>query len=83
MTDIESATLVKLLPPEMREAIEEVARTENRQPVELVEEAVGQFLKDRHWQSLVTYGQERAHGLGYRPSDVNRLIAQSRSERGR
>jgi metal-responsive CopG/Arc/MetJ family transcriptional regulator len=83
MTDTESATLVTLLPPEMREAIEEVARTENRQPGELVEEAVRQYLKDRHWHSLVTYGQERAHSLSYQPSDVNRLIAESRSERGR
>jgi metal-responsive CopG/Arc/MetJ family transcriptional regulator len=80
MNEIESATLVKLLPPEMQQALEEAARSEKRRPGELVEEAVRQFLKDRHWRNLLSHGKGRARALGRKSSDVNRLIAEYRRE---
>jgi metal-responsive CopG/Arc/MetJ family transcriptional regulator len=81
MNQSESTTALSLLPPEMQDALAEAARAENRQPEELIQDAVRQYLKDRHWQKLLWYGQERAHTLGYDHSDVDRLIEEFRRER--
>lgn len=80
MAEERNVRVVELLAPEMREAVEEAARAEQRQPDELVQDAVRRYLKDRHWEALVSYGRERARALGYKPSDVNRLIAEQRRE---
>lgn len=80
MRATDSAKLVELLPRELREGLEDAARVQQRLPGEVVVDAVRQYLKDLHWQTLLNYGRDRARAMGYKPSDVNRLIAEYRRE---
>jgi len=47
---------------------------------ELLREAVERYLRDRSWQRLLAYGQERARSLGLSDTDVPRLIEEYRQE---
>lgn len=40
------------------------------------------YIKDKQWQSLRSYGRQKARERGIRESHVARLIAESRRERG-
>ena len=48
------------LPPEMYEAIEQVAREESRTKSELIREAFRQYQFNRRWRSLREWGDETA-----------------------
>jgi hypothetical protein len=72
--------MLNFLPSEIRAAVEDAAHAEGCQPEELVLEAVQEYLKERHWQLLLSYGRQRARALGYQPSDIDRLIAEYRRE---
>ena len=50
---------------------------------ELLTEAVDRYLKEKQWQSLKSYGRQKAQELGLKEGDVQELIAQSRDKRGR
>jgi predicted transcriptional regulator len=70
-----------LLTGELAKQLEDAARAQQKEPAELLEEAVKQYLEDRSWVKLMGYGQERAKALGIKTEeDVDRLIAESRSE---
>jgi predicted transcriptional regulator len=70
-----------LLSGELAKQLEDAARTQHREPAELLEEAVKQYLEDRSWVNLMGYGQERAKALGIKTEeDIDRLITESRSE---
>ena len=68
------------LSDELQRQIEEVARTQNRKPAEVLEEAVRKYLDDQKWQSLVARGEKRARALGITEDDVPRLIQEVRRE---
>ena len=66
---------------ELAKQLEDAARAQKREPAELLEEVVKQYLEDRSWAKLMGYGQERASALGIKTkADIDRLIAESRSE---
>jgi len=67
--------------PALLAEIREAASEERRTTEELVQEAVERYLKDRRWQRLLTYGEERARSLGLTEADVPRLIEEYRKER--
>lgn len=69
------------LPEELLAGIRTAAETEHRRVDDVVADAVQRYLEDRSWTRLLDYGAERAKTLGIHESDIDRLIAESRSER--
>jgi predicted transcriptional regulator len=69
-----------LISEELLHQIEEAARAQHRQPAEVLEEAWKQYMEERSWATLMTEGQENARRLGFKESDVDRLIAEYRQE---
>lgn len=66
---------------ELAKQLEDAARAQHREAAELLEEAVKRYLEDCSWVRLMEYGQERAKALGIKTEeDIDRLIAESRSE---
>jgi len=69
------------LSAELVKQLNDAARAQHKKPAELLEEAVKQYLEDRSWVKLMEYGRERAKALGITTEeDIDRLIAESRSE---
>ena len=60
--------------------VQETARAQNRQPEDIVSEALSRYLDDQKWQSLVTAGERRAREKGLTEADVPRLIEEVRRE---
>jgi len=57
------------LPPEMYEAIEQVAQEESRTKSELMREAFRQYQFNRRWRSLREWGENTALRLGIQSDD--------------
>ena len=57
------------LPPEMYDAIEQVAREESRTKSELIREAFRQYQFNRRWRSLRQWGEETARRLDIRSDE--------------
>ena len=74
-------TEVVSMPSSLLAEVQAAANEEHRTREELLLEAVERYLRDRRWQRLLTYGQERALSLGLSDADVPRLIEQYRQER--
>ncbi len=66
------------MPPVLVAEMEAVAEAEGKTIDEIAENAVQRFLKERHWQQLVSYGKSQADRLGLKSGDVARLIGESR-----
>jgi hypothetical protein len=71
----------EILSPELIQQIEETARTENRRPSEVLEDAWHRYVEEKSWVSLAERGQENAKRLGIKESDVDRLISDYRAEK--
>jgi metal-responsive CopG/Arc/MetJ family transcriptional regulator len=70
------------LPDELIQKVEDCALAENKQPAEVLEEAVRKYLDDRSWAKLVEYGRERGAATGYQGEEgVDRAIAEYRAEK--
>jgi predicted transcriptional regulator len=69
-----------LLWDELLHKVEETARAQNRQPEEVVAEAVNKYLEDQGWARFVERNEARAQRKGIREEDVDRLIAEVRRE---
>jgi predicted transcriptional regulator len=74
-------TETKLLSDELLREVQEAARTQNRQPSEVVEDAVRRYLGERKWEALVLRGERRAAELGLKEDDIPRLIQEVREEK--
>jgi len=70
----------ELLSEKMIKQIEEAARTQNRRPVEVLEEAWGRYMTTRRLEQLAERGEERARALGIQEDDVPRLVGEVRRE---
>ena len=68
------------LPDGLQTAIEKVARAQERTVNEVLAEAVDRYIREKQWQSLKSYGRQKARERGIKESDVLRLIAESRQE---
>jgi predicted transcriptional regulator len=60
--------------------LEETARAQNRQPEEVVGEALRRYLDDQKWERLVRAGERRAKEKGLPKEDVPQLIEKVRCE---
>lgn len=69
------------LPEELLAGIKSAAEAEHRSVDDVLADAVERYLEDRSWTNLLGYGAKRAKTLGIEESDIDRLIAESRSER--
>ena len=68
------------LPDVLQAEIEKVARAQERTVNEVLAEAVDRYIREKQWQSLKSYGRQRARERGIKDADVLRLIAESRRE---
>ncbi len=60
--------------------IQAAADEEKRSVEEMLREAIERYLRNRRWQRIFAYGEERARALGLSEEDIPRLIAESRQE---
>jgi len=72
-----------LLSEELLHQVEETARAQNRQPAEVVTEAVAKYLEEQSWRQYVERNEIRAGAKGISEDDVDRLISEVRSENRR
>lgn len=74
----------ELLSDDLMHQIEASARTQKRQPSDVLKEAVTQYLERQSWADFVKRNERRALELGITGDDVPRLIEEYRREnRGR
>lgn len=77
-TRVEDKTIP--IPPALVEEIQAAANEEKRPAEEMLREAIERYLRNRRWQRIFAYGEERARVLGLSEEDIPRLIAESRQE---
>ena len=65
---------------ELLHQVEETARAQNRQPEDLLNEAVSRYLDDQKWESLLTTEERQPKEKGLAEADVPRLIEDVRRE---
>lgn len=70
----------ELLSGLLRQQIEDAARTQNRKPSEVLEDAVRQYLERQSWTEFVRRNERRALEMGLTEEDVPRLIEEVRRE---
>ena len=68
------------IPDDLLNAVIVAAQAEGRTPEELLAHAVGQYLAHRDLDDLVARGRAYSRHLNRKPSDVLRLIQESRNE---
>ncbi|MGC2656704.1 MAG: hypothetical protein WA324_01925 [Bryobacteraceae bacterium] len=70
-----------LISEELLHKIEETAREQNREPAEVVADAVRKYLDEQSWVKALGYGRERAQASGITTEEgVDRAIADWRKE---
>jgi predicted transcriptional regulator len=68
------------LSDELQRRVNELAREQNREPAEILEEAVRRYVAVRRLERLAQEGEERARALGIREEDVPGLVEEVRRE---
>ncbi len=68
------------LPDGLQTEIEKVARAQERTVNQVLADAVDRYIREEQWQSLKSYGRQKARERGIKENDVLRLIAESRRE---
>lgn len=68
------------LPDMLQAEIEKVARAQDRTVNEVLADAVDRYIREKQWQSLKSYGRQKARERGIKDADVLRLIAESRRD---
>ncbi|MBV8358029.1 MAG: hypothetical protein JO189_08850 [Deltaproteobacteria bacterium] len=71
------------IPPALLVEIKAVADQDKRSAEDVLREAIEHYLRNRRWQRIFAYGEQRARTLGLSEEDVPRLIAESRQEQRR
>lgn len=75
MTDSNSLLSEKLL-----SQVKQTARDQNREPAEVVEDAVRKYLEEQSWIGFVQRNERRARANGIGEDDIERLISEVRRE---
>jgi metal-responsive CopG/Arc/MetJ family transcriptional regulator len=70
----------ELLPEELLHQVEEAARAQNREPAELVTDAVRKYLDEQSWVKYVERNEAKTRKAGISEADVDRLLSEARSE---
>jgi hypothetical protein len=71
----------EIVSPELIRQIEEEARTENRRPSQVIEDAWRRYIDEKSWERLIESGQKNADRLRLKVSDVDGLIAEYRGDK--
>ena len=71
------------IPPALLAEIKAAADEDKRSTEEVLREAIECYLRNRRWQRIFAYGEERARSMGLSEEDIPRLIAESRQEQRR
>jgi hypothetical protein len=61
----------EIISPELIRQIEELARTENRTPAQVIADVWGRYVDENSWERLIESGQENAKRLGIKESDID------------
>ncbi|MBV8136122.1 MAG: ribbon-helix-helix protein, CopG family [Deltaproteobacteria bacterium] len=69
------------LPPKLLRQAEILARREGRTKSELLREALRRYVADSRWREVQEFGRAQARKLGIEESEVERLVAEYRTER--
>jgi len=72
-----------LLSDELLHQVEETALAQNREPAEVVTEAVAKYLEEQSLRQYVERNEIRARAKGIGEDDVDRLICEVRRENRR
>ena len=73
----------ELISDELLHQVEDAARAQNREPSELVADAVRKYLDDLSWVQYVERNGAKASKAGIGEEDVERLISEVRRENRR
>jgi predicted transcriptional regulator len=73
----------KELPPDLQAQVNLLAKEQNRQPAELLEEAVRRYLKEERLERLTTEADRRNTGNGLFEGDVPRAVKEYRADKHR
>ncbi|MDI6591956.1 MAG: ribbon-helix-helix domain-containing protein [Patescibacteria group bacterium] len=76
-------TITLSLPPKLTKKIEKLMKEEQRTRSELLREALRRYIEEKEWQKILRYGENRAKKFGIKKEDVERLIDEARTERGK
>ena len=68
------------LPEPLLAEIQTAAKAQHRTSDELAADAIRQYLKEQSWMQFVERNERRASEMGITEGDVDRLIAEYRSE---
>jgi len=71
------------LSEELQQKIEEIAREQHREPADVLDEAVRQYLERENWVNFVRENERKARANDIVEGDVNRLIGEVRQEKRR
>ena len=69
-----------LISDDLMHQVEQTAREQNREPAEVVEEAVGRYLASQRLASFADKMERRVREKGIREEDVPRLVEEVRRE---
>lgn len=76
-----SKVLSLSLPPDLLREAERVAKKEGRTKSELFREALRRYIREQRWAELRRYGTQQAGKLGFKETDVERIIEEYRKGR--
>jgi CopG family transcriptional regulator / antitoxin EndoAI len=68
------------LPTELLHEAERLAQREGRTKSDLLREALRRYLADSRWRELHEFGRSKARKLRIEESDVERIVAEYRTE---
>ncbi len=68
------------LSDDLQQKIEEIALEQNREPAEVLDEAVRRYIGIRTLEKLAERNEQRARAMGIREEDVPRLVDEVRRE---
>jgi predicted transcriptional regulator len=69
-----------LISDDLLHQVEETAREQNRQPEEVVSEAVRKYLDEQSWVRFVERNEIKAKAMGITEEDIPRLVDEMRRE---
>lgn len=59
---------------------EALAREQNREPAEVVEEALGRYLANQRLKETFAFGEAHARKHGVKPEDVDAIVREERDK---
>jgi predicted transcriptional regulator len=69
-----------LISDELLRLVQETARAQDREPSDVVGEALRKYLDEQSWLKFVERNEQRAKAMGLTENDVERLVTEYRAE---